>query len=40
MNWSTVLKYLVKAAIWAASNPDDVKAMVDVVKKVKEDKKP
>lgn len=27
--WSTIAKYLVKAALWAAQHPDEVRALVD-----------
>lgn len=30
--WKAIAKYAVKVAIWAASHPDEVKAIVDQVK--------
>lgn len=40
MSWNTVMRWLVKGAIWAAKHPDEVKAAVDAVKTIKGKDKP
>ena len=35
--WKTIAKYAVKVAIYAASNPEEVKKIVDTVKTAKDE---